>query len=44
MNPKIRQRLLAERKEKERELLKKKIAAGVDLLGDNNDIRVLKDK
>ena len=44
INPRIRQRLLAERKERERELLKKKIAAGVDLLGDTNDIRIQQDK
>ena len=36
MNPKMRQKLLADKKKRERELLQKKMAAGVDFLGDND--------
>lgn len=44
LNPKMRQKLLADKKRRERELLQKKIAAGVDYLGDDNDIRLSKDR
>lgn len=36
MNPKMRQKLMADKKKRERELLQKKMAAGVDFLGDND--------
>jgi hypothetical protein len=43
MNPKMRQKLLADKKKRERELLQKKMAAGVDFLGDN-DVKFSADK
>ena len=43
MNPKMRQKLLADKKKRERELLQKKMAAGVDFLGDN-DVKISAEK
>ena len=40
----MRQRLLAEKRERERELLKKKIAAGIDFLGEGTNIKIGEEK
>lgn len=36
MNPKLRKKLLEEQKKRQREMLQKKMAAGVEFLGDTN--------
>lgn len=36
MNPKMRKKILEEQKKRQREMLQKKMAAGVDFLGDAN--------
>ena len=40
MNPKLRQKMIAEQKKRQRELLKRKMEAGIDLLGEDNEIKL----